>query len=71
MRHKNGVSQGKGLRLLYLEVCHTSRKGEFRMPRPLANLEIRRTELLRSLGGLKDMRPGSIVGAVWRCGKPN
>ena len=41
------------------------------MPRSLANLEIRRIELLRSIGGLKDMRPGSIVGAVWRCGKSN
>src|ERR1700675_2653598 len=41
------------------------------MPRSLTGLEIRRTELLRSIGSLKDMRPGSIVGAVWRCGKPN
>ena len=41
------------------------------MPRSLASLEIRRAELLRSIGGLRDMRPGSIVGAVWRCGKPN
>ena len=23
------------------------------------------------MGGLKDMRPSSIAGAVWRCGKPN
>jgi hypothetical protein len=41
------------------------------MRQSLASLETRRTELLRSIGGLKDMRPGSIVGAVWRCGKPN
>jgi len=41
------------------------------MPLSLASLETRRRELLRSIGGLKDMRPGSIVGAVWRCGKPN
>src|ERR1700751_5389179 len=41
------------------------------MPQSLASLEIRRAELLHSIGGLKDMRPGSIVGAVWRCGKPN
>ena len=37
------------------------------MPRSLASLEVRRTELLRSIGGLRDMRPGSIVapcGAV-------
>ena len=41
------------------------------MPVSLASLETRRSELLRSIGGLQDMRPGSIVGAVWRCGKPN
>jgi hypothetical protein len=41
------------------------------MPHSLAKLETRRSDLLRSIGGLKDMRPGSIVGAVWRCGKPN
>lgn len=41
------------------------------MPDPLSALETRRTDLLRSLAGLKDMRPGSIVGAVWRCGKSN
>ena len=32
-------------------------------------LESRRTELLRALANLKDMRPGSVVGAVFRCGK--
>lgn len=41
------------------------------MPESLSILEARRTDLLRSLADLKDMRPGSIVGAVWRCGKPN
>jgi hypothetical protein len=41
------------------------------MPPSLASLESRRTELLRALTDLNDMRPGSIVGAVWRCGKPN
>jgi hypothetical protein len=41
------------------------------MSQSLASLESRRSELLRSIGGLNDMRPGSIVGAVWRCGKPN
>ena len=35
----------------------------------LSALETRRTELLRSIADLKDMRPGSIVGAVFRCGK--
>src|ERR1700692_2625868 len=41
------------------------------MPQSLTSLENRRSGLLRSIGGLKDMRPGSIVGAVWRCGKRN
>lgn len=41
------------------------------MPEGLSGLEARRAELLRSVTNLKDMRPGSIVGAVWRCGKPN
>lgn len=40
------------------------------MPDSLPGLESRRTELLRSIADLKDMRPGSIVGAVFRCGKP-
>jgi hypothetical protein len=41
------------------------------MPQSLPDLESRRAELLRSLADLKDMRPGSVVGAVWRCGKPS
>jgi Family of unknown function (DUF6788) len=40
------------------------------MSESLPALETRRTEILRSLANLKDMRPGSIVGAVFRCGKP-
>ena len=35
-----------------------------------STLEARRAELLRSIANLNDMRLGSIVGAVWRCGKP-
>jgi hypothetical protein len=34
-------------------------------------MEARRGELLQAIANLNDMRPGSIVGAVWRCGKPN
>lgn len=41
------------------------------MSESLSALEARRAELLRSLANLNDMRPGSIVGAVFRCGKPN
>ena len=40
------------------------------MPEPLARLESRRGELLMAIAGLGDMRPGSVVGAVRRCGKP-
>jgi hypothetical protein len=40
------------------------------MPLPLPALEARRSELLHALADVKDMRPGSIVGAVFRCGKP-
>ena len=39
------------------------------MAESLPVLESRRAELLRSLANLKDMRPGSVVGAVFRCGK--
>jgi hypothetical protein len=40
------------------------------MSESLPALETRRAELLRSIADLNDMRPGSIVGAVFRCGKP-
>ena len=41
------------------------------MSESLPLLESRRAELLRALANLKDMRPGSVVGAVFRCGKPS
>lgn len=41
------------------------------MPESLSNLEAHRADLLHSIANLKDMRPGSIVGAVFRCGRPN
>ena len=40
------------------------------MPEALAHLEARRSQVLATIAGLQDMRPGSIVGAVRRCGKP-
>jgi hypothetical protein len=40
------------------------------MPEALNGLEARRSELLAAITTLGDMRPGSIVGAVRRCGKP-
>jgi hypothetical protein len=40
------------------------------MSEPLTRLETRRGELLMAIAGLDDMRPGSVVGAVRRCGKP-
>lgn len=36
----------------------------------LTTLESRRSEVLSSISRLRDMRPGSIVRAVRRCGKP-
>jgi hypothetical protein len=41
------------------------------MSEALSSWQARRVDLLGRLAELKDMRPGSIVGAVWRCGKPN
>jgi hypothetical protein len=41
------------------------------VPEALSRLEARRADLLRSMANLKDMRPGSIVSAVWCCRKPN
>lgn len=41
------------------------------MAESLMLLESRRADLLRSLANLKDMRPGSVVGAMFRCGKPS
>ena len=41
------------------------------MPQSLPTLETRRSDLLRALSDLKDMRPGSVVGAVFRCRKPS
>ena len=37
----------------------------------LPQLESRRSDLLSNIAAVGDMRPGSIVGAVWRCGKPS
>jgi hypothetical protein len=37
----------------------------------LPSLETRRTDLLGALSNLGDMRRGSIVGATFRCRKPN
>ena len=40
------------------------------MPNSLRDLEAHREVLLAAIAGLHDMRPGSIVGAIRRCGKP-
>jgi hypothetical protein len=40
------------------------------MSEVLMQLETRRSEVLAAIAMLDDMRPGSIVGAVRRCGKP-
>jgi hypothetical protein len=41
------------------------------MPQTLNDLEAGRSELLAAIATLSDMRPGSIVGAARRCGKPS
>ena len=40
------------------------------MPDSLPTLEVRRSELLHAISDLKDMRPGSVIGAIFRCRKP-
>ena len=40
------------------------------MSESLRELEVRRSTLLAAISALHDMRPGSIVGAIRRCGKP-
>lgn len=40
------------------------------MPDSLQRLETRRRDLLTAISDLHDMRPGSVVGAIRRCGKP-
>lgn len=40
------------------------------MPETLADLERRRSELLKELSQLGPFRPGSITALVRRCGKP-
>ena len=41
------------------------------MPQTLPTLEAHRSELLRALSDLNDMRRGSVVGATFRCRKPS
>lgn len=53
-----------------LEVCNTSSERREIVSELLIRLATRRSEILATLAGLSDMRPGSIVGAIRRCGKP-
>ncbi len=41
------------------------------MPPSLAQLEQEKGDLLRAFSELGDLRPGSIIGFVRRCGKPS
>ena len=41
------------------------------MSEPLQALEKERSEVLRQMSHLGDLRPGSIVGVMGRCSKPN
>ena len=40
------------------------------MPDSLSALEAQRTQILRQISALSDLRPGSIFAVVRRCGKP-
>ena len=40
------------------------------MPDSLPALETQRSQILRQIGDLGDLRPGSICAVVRRCGKP-
>jgi hypothetical protein len=40
------------------------------MPNSLSALEAQRTQILRQISSLGDLRPGSISAVVRRCGKP-
>jgi hypothetical protein len=40
------------------------------MPDSLPSLEAQRSQILRQVGSLGDLRPGSISAVVRRCGKP-
>jgi hypothetical protein len=40
------------------------------MPEPIQALEKDRSEVLRQISQLGDMRPGSILGVMGRCSKP-
>ena len=41
------------------------------MPNALPNLEARRSQIIKQLAGLGDLRGGSISSTSGRCGKPN
>src|SRR5579864_8021817 len=57
--------------LWYLsECCKSLRRRSPPMPESLPALEAQRTHLLRQIGALGDLRPGSISAVVRRCGKP-
>ena len=40
------------------------------MPDSLPALEVQRSQILRQIGDLRDLRPGSICAVARRCGKP-
>ena len=47
-----------------------TQKGVTPLPDSLSALEAHRTHILRQIGALGDLRPGSISAVVRRCGKP-
>src|ERR1035438_7246874 len=56
-------------RLEAMGVVECSEEGAL-MPDSLPALEVQRSQILRQIGDLRDLRPGSICAVARRCGKP-
>jgi hypothetical protein len=54
---------------MFLSVVKYSEEGAL-MPDSLPALEVQRSQILRQIGDLRDLRPGSICAVSRRCGKP-
>jgi hypothetical protein len=69
VRHGLGNSLHFFFCVIFLSVVNYS-GGENPLPDSLPALEAQRTQILRHIGALGDLRPGSISAVVRRCGKP-
>jgi hypothetical protein len=68
-RHGRGNSLRFFFCTIFLSVYNYS-EGEPPLPDSLSALEAQRTQILRQISALGDLRPGSISAVVRRCGKP-